>query len=179
MKEQSVAKIYAKSFLDLGKEYNFDVAQELISLTEVINESNDLENVLFLDVFSPEDKKNVFGDIAGKMNLSKALTNAVNFLIEENRINLLPLISKEVIIVDDHRKGFLRGTIQGFENEISNEDKKKLESYIEAKLGKKPILDYEQSTHISAGFRVTVEDMQLDATIDNQLNRFKESLLSE
>ncbi len=179
MKEQSVAKIYAKSFLEIGKEHGFDVADELTKLTIVINESNDLENVLFLDVFAPGEKKSVFEDIAAKMGLNKVLTTAINFLIEEKRVNILPLISKEVIVVDDHLKGFLRGTIQGSEVSIPADIKANLENYIQTKLGKKPILNYEQSNNVSAGYRVTVEDMQLDASVDNQLERFKESLISE
>ena len=51
MKESNIAKVYASTFIELGKENNVDVAKELTTLTEVINLSNDLENVLFLDVF--------------------------------------------------------------------------------------------------------------------------------
>ena len=60
MKEQNIAKVYAHSFLQLATEHNFNVADELTKLTEVINTSNDLENVLFLDVFTTEEKI-VFG----------------------------------------------------------------------------------------------------------------------
>ena len=51
MKEQNTARIYAKSFLELGKDNNINIAEELTKFNEVINSSNDLENVLFLDVF--------------------------------------------------------------------------------------------------------------------------------
>ena len=50
MKEQSVAKVYAKSFLEIGDEKKIKIADEMVALTELINKSNDLENVLFLDV---------------------------------------------------------------------------------------------------------------------------------
>ena len=43
MKELSVAKIYARSFLELGDDKKIKIADEMIKLTEVINKSNDLE----------------------------------------------------------------------------------------------------------------------------------------
>lgn len=179
MKEQNISKVYAHSFLELGKDANIDVAQELTNLNEVINVSNDLENLLFLDVFTTEEKMSVFSVIAEKVNLSKVLQVAIAFLIEEKRIGLLPLIYKEIIVIDDHEKGFLRGTIEGSTSEISQEYKNKLTKIIKEKIGLEPILTYETSDEISAGYKVTVGDLQLDATIDNQLYEFKKSILGE
>lgn len=179
MKEQNIAKVYAHSFLELGKESNVDIAKELTSLTEVINSSNHLENVLFLDVFTSDEKMSVFTAIAEKIQLSKILQTAIAFLVEEKRIGLLPLIYKEVIVIDDHEKGFLRGVIEGSDEEISQEYKDKLTSIIKQKMGLEPMLEYKKSNDITAGYKVTVGDLQLDATIDNQLYEFKKSILGE
>ena len=123
MKEKTIAKVYAQSFLELGKSKNIDMAQEVTSLTELINASNDLENVLFLDVFTTEEKTTVFGEIAKKASLSTLLIECVNYLISEKRVGLFPLIFKEIIVIDDAEKGFLRGTIEGASDEISEEYK--------------------------------------------------------
>lgn len=180
MKEQMTAKVYAKSFLELGKEHNINMAEELTALTETINVSNDLENVLFLDVFSNEEKLSVFTAIADKLKLSAVLTSAIKYLIEEKRIGILPLIFKEIIVADDHDKGFLRGTIEGSSESISDEDKKKLVSVLKDQLGgKDPILTYEKNSKITAGYKITVEDLQVDASVDNQLRHFKGSVLGE
>ena len=37
----------------------------------------------------------------------------------------------------------------------------------------------DQNNNITAGYKVTVEDLQLDASLDNQLEQFKQSILSE
>lgn len=180
MKNAIIAKIYANSFLELGKENNFNMAEELTKLTETINASNDLENVLFLDVFTDEEKDNVFSAIADKLELNKVTTAAVKYLIAEKRIGTLPLIFKEIIIIDDHEKGFLRGTIEGAADEIGEEYKQKLMDSVKGHLGgKTPVLEYKKNENITAGFKVTVEDLQLDATIDNQLRHFKGSVLGE
>jgi F-type H+-transporting ATPase subunit delta len=180
MKEQNTAKIYAKSFLELGKENNINLAEELTNLSETINISNDLENVLFLDVFSNEEKLDVFKAISEKIKLAPIVVSAVNYLIQEKRIGLLPLIYKEVIVIDDHEKGFLRGVIEGSDDSISEDHKNKLMDAIKKELGgKEPILEYKKSSKITAGYKVTVEDLQVDASVDNQLKHFKGSVLGQ
>lgn len=179
MKEQSIAKVYAKSFLELGDEKKIKIADEMISLTEVINKSNDLENVMFLDVFTADEKKAIFTEVAKKLSLSELSTEAVKYLIDEKRIGLLPLIIKEIIVIDDERKGFMRGTIEGSELQIDPAFRAKIEVFLKTKLGREPNLEYVQNNNISAGYKVTVEDLQLDASLDNQLEQLKQSILTE
>lgn len=179
MKEQSVAKIYAKSFLELGDDKKVKIADEMIKLTEVINSSNDLENVLFLEVFTLEEKKNIFIEVAKKINLSELSTEAVKYLIDEKRIGILPLIIKEIIVIDDERRGFIKGTIEGNAENMDEALKAKIMNFLKNKLGREPSLSYVQNNNISAGYKVTVEDLQLDASLDNQLEQFKQSILSE
>lgn len=179
MKEQAVARVYAKSLLELGDDKKVAIADELIKLTEVINKSNELENVLFLELFTLDEKKTVFTEVASKMNLSPITTETVKYLIDEKRIGILPLIIKEVVVMDDERKGFMKGTIEGTDAQIDPAFKAKIEGFLKKKFNREPHLDYQQNTKISAGYKVTVEDLQLDASLDNQLEQFKQSILSE
>lgn len=179
MKEQTVAKVYAKSLLELGDEKKVAIADELIKLTEVINKSNELENVMFLELFTLEEKKMVFTEVAKKMNLSQITTETIKYLIDEKRIGILPLIIKEVIVLDDERKGFMKGTIEGTDTQIDPAFKAKIEGFLKKKFNREPHLDYVQNPNLSAGYKVTVEDLQLDASLDNQLEQFKQSILSE
>lgn len=178
MKEAIVARAYAQSIYQLGEEQNIAITDELTKLTEVINENNDLETVLFLDVFSIEEKQAVMNDILAKMNLSGLLKNVISFLMEEQRIGILPLIFKEMVVLDDHKKGFMRGVIEGREDQVDPEFEKKIFSFLKEKLGKEPVLKYQKNENVTAGFRVTVEDLQLDATLDNQLNKLKSEILN-
>ncbi len=175
----TVAKVYAKSLLELGDEKKVAIADELTKLTEVINKSNELENVLFLELFTLEEKKVVFTEVAKKLNLSQITTETVKYLIDEKRIGILPLIIKEVIVMDDERRGFMKGTIEGTETQVDPVFKQKIESFLKNKFGREPHLEYVQNLNLTAGYKVTVEDLQLDASLDNQLEQFKQSILSE
>jgi F-type H+-transporting ATPase subunit delta len=179
MREQAVAKVYAKSLLELGDEKNVKIADELTRLTVVINASNELENVMFLELFTLDEKRAVFNEVAKKISLSPITTDVINFLIDEKRIGILPLIIKEVIVLDDDRKGFIKGTIEGPGVEIDPVFKSKIENFLKNKLGKAPHLQYVNNNNLTAGYKVTVEDLQLDASLDNQLEQFKQSILGE
>lgn len=179
MKQQAVAKVYAKSLLELGDEKKVQIADELTKLTEVINKSNELENVMFLELFTLEEKKVVFTEVATKLGLSDITTETIKFLIDEKRIGILPMIIKEVIVLDDERKGFMKGTIEGTDAQVDPAFKAKIEAFLKNKFGKEPSLEYVQSPNLSAGYKVTVEDLQLDASLDNQLEQFKQSILGE
>jgi len=178
MKEQNISKAYAQSMVELAEENKIDIAKELTSLTEVINKSNDLETLLFLDVFSAEEKWSVLSTVSDKLALSQMTKNFLQFILAEKRIGLLPMIIKDVIVIDDHKKGFLRGTIEGSDVSLSEDFKAQIKSYLKSKLGKEPILNYVQNANVTAGLKVTVEDLQLDATLENQLEKFKETVLN-
>lgn len=178
MKEQIIAKAYAQSLVELSEELKLDLASELTALSEAIRQSNDLETLLFLEVFTIEEKLSVLDIVMDKLNLSQITKNFLHFLLQEKRIGLMPMIFKNVIVIDDHKKGFLRGTIEGSEDSIPAEVKEKLKSYLQQKLGKETILEYQKNKNVSAGYKVTVEDLQLDATLENQLEKFKESVLN-
>ncbi len=180
MKDSNIAKVYANTFIELAISENIDVAKELTDLTAVINMSSELENVLFLEVFTDEEKISVFSDVSKKIGLSQTIESAVKYLINEKRIGLLPLIYKEVIVQDDAKKGFLRGIVEGSTDDLSGEYRDKLIAAIKKEVGDvNPILSYEKNENITAGYKVTVGDLQLDATVDNQLKSFKESILGK
>ena len=92
MKEKIVSKAYAKAMSELASQENIDIAKEMTELSELINKCNDLENVLFLQLFSNKEKTDVLNELFNKSNLSDLLKNFLAFLIDEGRIGLFPLI---------------------------------------------------------------------------------------
>lgn len=178
MKEAIIAKAYAKSIYELGQKSNIDITKELTLFTEVINESNDLETLLFLDVFTIEEKEAVLKEIFHRLETSNLARNTISFLLEEKRIALFPLLFKELVVIDDHEKGFLRGRIEGAADEAPKEIVEELTAYLAKKLNSRPVLTYKKNKELTAGYRVTVEDLQLDATLDNQLDKLKSEILN-
>lgn len=178
MKEQVVAKIYAKSITELGNANRLDVCEELTRLQLCINESNHLENLFFLEVFTIEEKKSVLEEVCKRLKLSSIVSSFLTYLVEQRRIGLFPLIYRDVVVIDDAKRGFMKGTIEGHDETMDPAIQARLISYLREKVGKNIELNYEQNPGITAGHRVTVGDLQLDATLENQLNKFKQDIIS-
>lgn len=178
MKDSFIAKVYAQSLFELGKETKVEVADEFTTLIDSVRSTNALENALFLEVFTVEEKHDVFTELAKKMNLSDVITKTGQYLINEKRMNILPLIYKELILLDDEEKGFLRGTIEGHKDSLDDVLKEKIKAFLKSKTGKDPIIEYKQNKNITAGYKVTADDLQLDASLDSVLDQFKREVLN-
>ncbi len=171
-------KSYAQAITDLAEKSKIDLVHDFALFNEALNSNEKFEQFLFLDVFTAEEKTAVVKEIATKLSLSKIFTTFLFFLIEEKRVGMLPSIYKDVVVMDDDKKGFMRGVIEGSEQTINEADKNKLIGYLKKKLGKNIELTYQKTENVSAGYKVTVGDLQLDASIDNQFDRLKNEILN-
>lgn len=181
MREQIAAKAYANAIYRLGKDKNVNVAAELVKFNEVVNGSNDLENLLFMDVFTVEEKVSVIEEVSRRLSMSELVTKFVKFLIFEKRIGLFPVIFKDVVVLDDEETGFLRGVLEvskAQEEASFTKLSEKIKSYLERELNKKIKLERRNNTNNMAGYRATVGDYQLDASLNRQLGRFKGSIFN-
>ncbi|MFN8369996.1 MAG: F0F1 ATP synthase subunit delta [Bacteriovoracaceae bacterium] len=178
MKDRIIARAYAKSLIELGEQQKLDIVKEITDFSELISSSNQLENLLFLDVFTIDEKKAVLIDIFNKAQYSNLLKNFIFMIMDEKRLSLFPQIFKETVVIEDDRKGFLKGTIEGAETQLDPAVLEKIKKFLEEKIKRKPFLTYIQNGNISAGYKITAEDLQLDATLENQLEQLRENILS-
>jgi F-type H+-transporting ATPase subunit delta len=176
---QNISWTYAKAITQLANEKKVDIAKELTDFSLLINKNNDLETVLFSDVFTIEERIDVLKEISKKFKISPMVTDFLFFLLQEKRIGMFPTVFKDVVVIDDDKKGFLRGTIEGPGHEIDESHKKKITNYLKGRLNKEVELEFVPSKKIIAGYLITVEDLQLDASLENQLDKLKESLITE
>ncbi len=179
MRIEDLAKIYGNSISKMGKDANVKVSQELHRFQSLILENNDLENLLYLDIFSTLEKMEVVTELFKKFELSPLIKSFIYFLIEEKRISLFPFIYKEITILEDHEMGFLRGFIEGPHSSISENDRAIIENYLKEKLSSKLKLEYIQNADLIGGYKIKVDDLFLDATIDRQFDELKHSILGE
>ncbi len=179
MKELLLAKIYAQALYDLAKAQHLDIEKEFTSFQEAISSSNDLENVLFLDVFSLEEKKMVLSDLFSHLKSPSLLVNFISFLLGEDRLKISLLIYKEMMVLDDNEKGLLRGTIWGAENKAPPAIVERYTKFLDKKLNSTVHLDYQSDSRILGGHRVLVDDLLLDATVNSQIEELKQYILGE
>ena len=174
MREKAVAEVYAKGVYQLGKEQKVAVVRELSKLNQVIDQNNDLETVLFMDVFTLEEKHSVISAVIARLKLSPLISHIFNFLLAENRIAIFPLLYKNLVVLDELSQGFLTGSIEGRSEKLPSNERNTIVQYLKTELEAEIKLDYQKRDDISAGYRVTVGDLQLDASLDRQLEQLKE-----
>lgn len=179
MKEQVIARAYARSIVQIGKRRKVDVSKELAFFSKMMEDCSHLRHVIFSGMFSMEEKRDVCKSLVEKTRLSTTFGDFILFLLQEKRIPLYSLIFKEAVKLDNEAQGIIHGNVEGAEASIGNDVKKKLANYLEKCLKKKVVLNYQMSRKITSGYRACVEDLQLDASVDRQLDIFEESLLEE
>ena len=177
MKEQMAIHSYARALYSLSEKAKFDAPQELATLMEMIRHCGPLEKLFFLDIFTNQEKQSVFSEIAKKISLNKTVKRFIEFLFTHRRIALLPFIYKEILVLDGQKKGVLKGVLEGSEKKIPRDAQEKIRKALKKRLNENVELHYKQTEKITAGYRITVDDLMLDVSLEHQLNRLRESVL--
>ena len=178
MKNEAISKSYALALLEISEESKVDVKKDLDLIWNLIRENSDLESLLFMDVFSVDERKNVMDDIFNKLELSDLTKNFCVFLIENKRFNFFPSIYTSLTMQKDLSDGFITGVVEGSESDPDSDVLEKLKSHIEKELKQIAKLEYKQNKNITAGYKITCGDLQLDATLENQFDRLRKDILA-
>ena len=176
--KSQIAKAYAGAITQIANESGINLSNEITTFSELIASSNDLENLLYLDVFTSEERMEVLSNIFGKVDFSDVFKNFINFLITEKRFDIFNLVFKEVILREDFKMGFVTGMVEGCDDEPNEDLVNQIKGYLESKIGLKTKIKYVKNENITAGYKATVGDLQIDATLENQLKKFKEEVIN-
>ena len=170
MKGTRAALRYAKATLNLAKEKGIanQVNSDMILIDKTINENTDLLNMLKSPIIKSAVKKTALTEIFGKKTNAITL-GLINLLIENRRLQLLPLVAKEYIVIYDYLKGVEKAQVTSavpLTKELEVKILKKIEEFSNKDITLENIID----PSIIGGFILRVGDKQYDASISNQLN---------
>ena len=177
MKEQIIAKAYAKAFFQLGQTRQVNILEGLSRFYKAMNDCEDLKNVLYSGMVTIEEKIEVSEAVAKKIKVPSLVKECLFFLLGEKRMDIFPLIVEELTAFDNEKKGVVAGIVKVSDGKKMDEGmRKKLIGYLEKYLGKKVKLNYQMNDEITLGWKVMAEDLLLDISIDKQLNRFSQAI---
>jgi F-type H+-transporting ATPase subunit delta len=178
MKNETISRSYALALLEISNESKIDVKLDLDKVWTLIRESSEFEALLFMDVFSIEERKSVLASVFEKVELESLTKNFILFLIENKRFSLFPSIYTRLTMEKDLADGFITGVVEGSEEDPDNEVIEKLKTHIEKELKQIAKLEYKQNSQITTGYKITCGDLQLDATLENQFDRLRKDILA-
>ena len=174
----SVTSVYARAFADVVLDKKLDVGrslQELGSLSGLLKENQDLQRVWENPAITAQQKRGVLDAVVKREGYSAPVRNFVAVLIDHRRMHLFDSIIQSVHHELDARMGFAEAQITSF-RDLSEPEKRSLESQVEKLTGKKVRARYSRDASILGGAVVRVGSTIYDGSVLGQLQRIREQI---
>ena len=173
MKNTKASNRYAKSILDLAIERNQleQVYQDMMSISQTVNDSRELQLLLQSPVIKPDTKKNVLREIFSS-RISDLSNSFINILAEKGREGLLGDVSKAFIFqYKIHNNVTLAEVVSAVP--LDPESKNKVDALITKLAGGKTEIKETVDPSLFGGFIVKVGDKMIDSSVASQLEELK------
>ena len=176
----TLARKYARAFLEIGlKEGNYvDLGNDLETVAELFKENKELRLVLASVAYPVATRKEIAKTIGKSLGLSKSTVDFINILIERDRMDHFPEITKSFETLCDGVAKRVRATLvtaRALPPELIGEIKKQLE----ARTGREVILSTEQDPSLIGGAQTRIGNIIYDGSLKTQLAHVKENLYKE
>ena len=171
---------YARAFVDVVIDRKLDAAKTLAdvqSIAVLVASSKELKEVWETPSIPPEQKKKLLDAIATKAGTSREVRNFIAVLIDKGRINFLDAIVKQFEQDLNQRLGFAIAEITS-SRDLSDQERRSLESEIEKLTGKKVRANYAKDTSILGGAVVRIGSTIYDGSVKGQLEKMRDVLSS-
>jgi F-type H+-transporting ATPase subunit delta len=176
----AVTSRYARAFVDVVMDGRFDanrVLQELETVSAIARQSEELRKVWESPAIPAEQKRGLLDAIVSKQGILRPVRNFIAVLIDHRRIIMLEQVLKDFQHELDNRLGFAEAEISSA-RELSEVERRALESQVEKLTGKKIRARYSQDASLLGGAVVRLGSTIYDGSVAGQLERIREQLSS-
>jgi len=174
----SVANTYARAFADVVMSAHLDANRAVGGLREIarlLDESVDLRRVWENPAVPADQKRHLLDAIVQREGIDKQVRNLIAVLIDHRRMPFLPRIIEQLEKELDARMGFAEAQISSA-RELSDAEKRALESQIAKATGKKVRAAYALDSSLLGGAVVRVGSTIYDGSVSGQLERIREAI---
>jgi ATP synthase F1 delta subunit len=158
-----------------SSEEKVNVLSFLRAVSEVLETQAGFYELLKSQTLTYKETKEIFNKLTEAVTCPEVLKNFFNVLIDNRRLDIIPLISDSFQKELDKENGILRGNVKSAYT-LNSEKRKELEEKLAKKLGQKVILNYHEDKAVLAGLRVELEAYTLDDTVETHLKKIKENV---
>jgi F-type H+-transporting ATPase subunit delta len=176
----SVVGTYARAFADVVIGSKADPArmlEELHSMEVLLAESGQLRRVMENPSIPGEQKRAVLDAVMQRTGGSRPVRNFVAVVTDHRRLPLFSEIVKQVEQELNERLGFAEAQVTSA-RQLSDPEKQILEAEIAKLTGKRVRARYQQDTTLLGGAVVQVGSTIYDGSVNGQLERIREQLVS-
>jgi F-type H+-transporting ATPase subunit delta len=169
---------YARAFVDVVIDGRLDanrVLQELESMAATARDNQQLRQVWESPAIAADQKRSLLDAIVARQSISRPVRNLIAVLIDHRRIASLEQVVKDFRQELDRRLGFAEAEISSA-RELSDSEKRALESQVERLSGKKVRARYSQDASLLGGAVVKLGSTIYDGSVSGQLEKLREQL---
>jgi ATP synthase F1 delta subunit len=173
---EEIGRIYAEAIFDIAEKEGTveETENELINISHLFLEHQDLFNVLKTPILPPETKKNILNQIFSD-DLDKNIMHLIYLLIDKNRIAIFPYLAKSYKKIAAEEADIFNGEIISA-SPLTDKAVKEYERQISSLMQKKILLEPFVDPSLIGGLRIFAEGKLIDQTIKGELLELKDKL---
>lgn len=153
--------------------------KSLASLNQLIQKDDKLSSILANPALSADDKKQAVDIVSKQVSLDKTVTNFLEVLAENNRLNLISGISQQFEVLTNAYHGIVEATVTSAE-ELDKKTLNRLEAALQKSeyvgSGKTLKLENKINSDILGGLIVEVGDNTVDLSVSTKINKLNKML---
>lgn len=172
-----IAKRYAKALVELSEEKKTvdKTRADLGSFIDAVDSQPALQKLFSSPVFTPENKKAVIKDLAGKLGMQPVTQRFVEHLAETGRIRYVRDVHEAFLAILSERQN--RATVElTTAVAISAAELAEIKKKLESLTGKQVDINSRIDASLIGGAKARIGSMIYDGTIKNQLNKMRHQL---
>lgn len=175
MKSTKSAHRYSKALLEMAIEQNTTdlILTDMFGIVAISKNSKDFLNFIHSPVIRPDKKIAVMGKLF--TDFQPLTSGFVALIVKNGRAELLPQIAHSFCALLEEHRGIISGTIfSAVPLDASNRNKilEKLGRLFKGEL----LLTEEIDASLIGGFKVTIGDKQIDASVSTQLKNLRQEI---
>jgi F-type H+-transporting ATPase subunit delta len=177
MSSGSLGRRYAKALMEIGTEDGSykRIGQDVADLARAINTSDELATILSNPVFPREDREKIVLALLQRIGASKTVVNFSKLLLDRERMNVIPEISRALSAMIDEMSGQLTAEVRSA-RPLDAAQQAELKATLETLSGKKIQIEVKEDKSLLGGVVAKVGDMVYDGSLRTQLRELRRSL---
>ncbi|MCX7957760.1 MAG: ATP synthase F1 subunit delta [Deltaproteobacteria bacterium] len=171
MIKKSIARTYARAIIKSASDDTElkEFREQLKVISETISLSPELEEMLSKPVLTVEKRKKLLGTIVEKVKCHSIVSNLLDAMLANYRLNHLPLVINIINEEIDRKEGVLRGEFITA-NPVDSSLIRKAETELSGVLGKKIILSPVIKKEIIGGAVIKIGSLEIDGSVLRRIN---------
>lgn len=171
------AERYAKAFFTTTEDKNVvnEVLADMKLIKNTMLENKELKSVINSPVIDLNKKKSILEAVFSEANSNSM--QLIALLLNKKRINLLLEVASSYISIYEKNNNINRAKVV-LAKELTQDMFTKIQAKVNALTGNDVEIQTEINPAILGGFVLTINDLQYDASVVGQLNKFKTQLVN-